>query len=50
MRRRLAAAGVEVAVYEALHVVGGVLALRHPEFRLPRDIITGRSRGSRSWG
>ena len=31
--------GCEVAVYEALHVVGGVLRYGIPSFRLPRDII-----------
>ncbi|HRZ59210.1 MAG TPA: NADPH-dependent glutamate synthase [Rubrivivax sp.] len=31
--------GVEVTVYEALHVVGGVLRYGIPSFRLPRDII-----------
>jgi homotetrameric NADPH-dependent glutamate synthase len=32
-------AGVEVTVYEALHVAGGVLKYGIPEFRLPNDII-----------
>ncbi len=31
--------GCEVTVYEALHVVGGVLRYGIPAFRLPRDII-----------
>jgi homotetrameric NADPH-dependent glutamate synthase len=31
--------GCEVTVYEALHVVGGVLRYGIPSFRLPRDII-----------
>ena len=31
--------GCEVTVYEALHVVGGVLQYGIPAFRLPRDII-----------
>lgn len=35
----LAKAGAEVTVYEALHVVGGVLRYGIPSFRLPRDII-----------
>ena len=35
----LARAGVEVTVFEALHVVGGVLRYGIPSFRLPRDII-----------
>ncbi|TBW38450.1 NADPH-dependent glutamate synthase [Siculibacillus lacustris] len=35
----LARFGAEVTVYEALHVVGGVLRYGIPSFRLPRDII-----------
>jgi len=35
----LAKHGVEVTIYEALHVVGGVLQYGIPSFRLPRDII-----------
>ncbi len=35
----LVKAGVEVTVYEALHVAGGVLKYGIPEFRLPNDII-----------
>lgn len=35
----LAKLGAEVTVYEALHVVGGVLRYGIPSFRLPRDII-----------
>jgi len=35
----LAKAGVEVTVYEALHVAGGVLKYGIPEFRLPNDTI-----------
>ncbi|HMR70204.1 MAG TPA: NADPH-dependent glutamate synthase [Rubrivivax sp.] len=31
--------GAEVTVYEALHVIGGVLRYGIPSFRLPRDII-----------
>ncbi|HTN52305.1 MAG TPA: NADPH-dependent glutamate synthase [Anaeromyxobacter sp.] len=31
--------GCDVTVYEALHVVGGVLRYGIPSFRLPRDII-----------
>ena len=31
--------GCDVTVYEALHVVGGVLQYGIPSFRLPRDII-----------
>jgi glutamate synthase (NADPH) small chain len=32
--------GADVTVFEALHVVGGVLQYGIPPFRLPRDIIT----------
>jgi homotetrameric NADPH-dependent glutamate synthase len=35
----LVKAGVEVVVYEALHVTGGVLKYGIPEFRLPNEII-----------
>jgi homotetrameric NADPH-dependent glutamate synthase len=35
----LVKAGAEVTVFEALHVVGGVLRYGIPSFRLPRDII-----------
>lgn len=35
----LARAGAEVVIYEALHVVGGVLRYGIPAFRLPRDIL-----------
>jgi homotetrameric NADPH-dependent glutamate synthase len=35
----LVRAGVSVTVYEALHVLGGVLQYGIPSFRLPRDII-----------
>ncbi len=35
----LAKAGVQVTVYEALHVAGGVLKYGIPEFRLPNDTI-----------
>ncbi len=35
----LAKAGVAVTIYEALHVVGGVLAYGIPSFRLPRETI-----------
>ena len=31
--------GADVTVFEALHVVGGVLRYGIPSFRLPRDII-----------
>ncbi|MCB9557373.1 MAG: NADPH-dependent glutamate synthase [Deltaproteobacteria bacterium] len=36
----LARAGVAVTIYEALHVVGGVLAYGIPRFRLPRETIS----------
>jgi NADPH-dependent glutamate synthase beta subunit-like oxidoreductase len=36
----LARYGCEVTVFEALHVVGGVLQYGIPSFRLPRDIIS----------
>ena len=36
----LAKYGCEVTVYEALHVVGGVLQYGIPSFRLPREIIS----------
>jgi glutamate synthase (NADPH) small chain len=35
----LVKAGVDVTVYEALHVAGGVLKYGIPEFRLPNDTI-----------
>jgi glutamate synthase (NADPH/NADH) small chain len=35
----LVRAGADVTVYEALHVVGGVLRYGIPAFRLPREII-----------
>lgn len=35
----LAKRGIDVTIYEALHVVGGVLQYGIPSFRLPRDII-----------
>jgi homotetrameric NADPH-dependent glutamate synthase len=35
----LAKAGVDVTVFEALHVAGGVLKYGIPEFRLPNDTI-----------
>ncbi len=35
----LARNGVEVSIYEALHVAGGVLKYGIPEFRLPNEII-----------
>jgi homotetrameric NADPH-dependent glutamate synthase len=35
----LVRAGADVVVYEALHVIGGVLRYGIPSFRLPREII-----------
>lgn len=46
----LAKAGAEVVVYEALHVVGGVLQYGIPSFRLPRDIISREVKGLRDLG
>ena len=46
----LAKAGAEVTVYEALHVVGGVLQYGIPSFRLPREIITREVQGLRDLG
>ena len=37
----LAAAGVEVTVFEALHEPGGVLVYGIPEFRLPKAVVRG---------
>ena len=36
---QLAAAGVEVSVYEAFHKTGGVLVYGIPEFRLPKSLV-----------
>jgi len=46
----LAKAGCDVTVYEALHVVGGVLQYGIPSFRLPRTIIDREVRGLRDLG
>lgn len=46
----LARAGVEVTVYEALHVVGGVLKYGIPEFRLPNQIIDQEVEGLKAQG
>ncbi len=46
----LAKAGCEVTVFEALHVVGGVLQYGIPSFRLPREIITREIQGLRDLG
>jgi thioredoxin reductase/rubrerythrin len=37
--------GADVTIYEALHVVGGVLQYGIPPFRLPRDIIEREVKG-----
>jgi homotetrameric NADPH-dependent glutamate synthase len=46
----LAKQGAEVVVYEALHVVGGVLQYGIPAFRLPREIIAREVEGLRAMG
>ncbi|QQR99980.1 MAG: NADPH-dependent glutamate synthase [Austwickia sp.] len=46
----LAKAGADVTVYEALHVVGGVLQYGIPSFRLPRNIIDREVQGLRDLG
>ena len=46
----LARAGVEVTVFEALHVAGGVLRYGIPAFRLPREIIDREIDGLRQLG
>ncbi len=46
----LAQAGVDVTVFEALHVVGGVLSYGIPGFRLPREIIEREVQGLRDLG
>jgi homotetrameric NADPH-dependent glutamate synthase len=46
----LAKAGCDVTVYEALHVVGGVLQYGIPSFRLPREIISREVQGLRDLG
>jgi homotetrameric NADPH-dependent glutamate synthase len=42
--------GCDVTMYEALHVVGGVLNYGIPSFRLPRDIIAREVQGLRDLG
>jgi len=42
--------GCEVTVYEALHVIGGVLQYGIPSFRLPREIISREVEHLRSLG
>ena len=46
----LARAGVDVTVFEALHVVGGVLRYGIPSFRLPREIISREVNGLKELG
>jgi homotetrameric NADPH-dependent glutamate synthase len=46
----LVKAGCDVTVYEALHVVGGVLQYGIPSFRLPREIISREIQGLRDLG
>ncbi len=46
----LARCGAEVTVFEALHVVGGVLQYGIPAFRLPREIIDREVQGLRNLG
>ena len=42
--------GANVTVYEALHVIGGVLRYGIPAFRLPREIIDREVQGLRDMG
>jgi homotetrameric NADPH-dependent glutamate synthase len=46
----LAKFGCDVTVYEALHVVGGVLQYGIPSFRLPREIISREVDGLKNLG
>ena len=46
----LARYGADVTVFEALHVVGGVLQYGIPSFRLPREIISREVQGLRDMG
>ncbi len=46
----LAKFGCDVTIYEALHVVGGVLQYGIPSFRLPRDIIRREVKGLTDMG
>ncbi len=46
----LAKSGCDVTVYEALHIVGGVLQYGIPSFRLPRQIISREVQGLRDLG
>jgi glutamate synthase (NADPH/NADH) small chain len=40
----MAKAGCEVTVYEAFHQAGGVLKYGIPDFRLPNEVVDGKSR------
>ncbi len=42
--------GADVTIYEALHVVGGVLRYGIPSFRLPREIIDREVQGLKDMG
>ncbi len=42
--------GADATVYEALHVLGGVLRYGIPSFRLPRDIINSEMQRLRDFG
>jgi glutamate synthase (NADPH/NADH) small chain len=46
----LARAGAKVTIFEALHVIGGVLRYGIPSFRLPREIIDREVRALESLG
>ncbi len=46
----LALLGFEVTIFEALPVLGGMLAVGIPEFRLPRDILKSEIRGIEELG
>ena len=45
----LVRSGHDVTIFEALHKPGGVLIYGIPEFRLPKGIVSARSRTSRRW-
>lgn len=46
----LAAKGVSVTVYEALHVPGGVLVYGIPQFRLPKEIVADEIKSLKDMG
>ena len=46
----LAARGIDVTVFEALHEPGGVLIYGIPSFRLPKDIVAAELNGLRDLG